>query len=74
MPWLLGMMRQRGGKMLETRTMFRGAMSALRRAISKEVSFSLCLPIPLVRKIFEGTYIQLALPCQLGQLIRATDP
>src|SRR5436309_3035005 len=56
-PWFLGMILQWGGKMLETRTMFSGAMSAFRSAISKELSFSLCFPMPLVRKIFEGTYI-----------------
>src|SRR5262245_19884639 len=54
------MILQRGGKIDDTRTMFSGAMSALRRAISKEVSFSLCVPIPLVRNILLGTYISVS--------------
>src|SRR5437773_6572199 len=46
---------QLGGKMEETRTRFCAAMPASRSANSKEVSRSLCLPTPLVRKIRLGT-------------------
>src|SRR5919108_1724580 len=46
---------QLGGKMEETRTRFCAAMPASRSANSKEVSLSLCLPTPLVRKIRLGT-------------------
>ena len=41
--------------MLETRTRLYGANPASRRAISKLVSFSLCFPTPLVKKIFFAT-------------------
>src|SRR5438105_13956038 len=46
---------QLGGKIEETRTRFCAAMPASRSANSKEVSRSLCLPTPLVRKIRLGT-------------------
>src|SRR5438105_11520630 len=46
---------QLGGKMEETRTRFCAAMPASRSANSKEVSRSLCLPTPLVKKIRLGT-------------------
>src|ERR1700760_1193897 len=46
---------QRGGKMELTRTRFCEAMPASRRASSKEVKRSLCLPTPLVKKSFFGT-------------------
>src|ERR1700734_2344267 len=48
---------QRGGKMEDTRTRFCEAMPASRRASSNEVSRSLCLPTPLVKKIFFGTML-----------------
>src|SRR6185437_8417373 len=41
--------------MEETRTRFCEAIPASRRASSKDVSRSLCLPTPLVKKIFFGT-------------------
>src|ERR1022692_4835834 len=41
---------QLGGKIEETRTRFCAAMPASRRASSKEVRRSLCLPTPLVKK------------------------
>src|SRR5215475_3080245 len=41
--------------MEETRTRFWAAMPASRRANSKDVSRSLCLPTPLVKKIRLGT-------------------
>jgi hypothetical protein len=43
-----------GGKMEETETKLKRAMPADRSASSKEESCSLCLPTPLVRKIFFG--------------------
>src|SRR5438309_3900442 len=46
---------QLGGKMEETRTRFCAAIPASRSANSNEVSRSLCLPTPLVRKIRLGT-------------------
>src|SRR5207248_6864787 len=53
---------QCGGKIDETRTRLNCAMPALRSAISKLESFSRCLPTPLVRKIFFGTYALLIAP------------
>src|SRR5665213_3601385 len=41
--------------MEETRTRFWEAIPASRRASSKDVKRSLCLPTPLVKKIFFGT-------------------
>src|SRR5580765_2343029 len=46
---------QLGGKMEETRTMLHAAIPAFRSASSKLESRSLCLPTPLVRKIFFAT-------------------
>src|SRR6201984_966411 len=46
---------QLGGKMEETRTRFCAAIPASRRASSKEVRRSRCLPTPLVKKIRLGT-------------------
>src|SRR5580704_15810256 len=46
---------QFGGKIEETRTRFCAAMPASRRANSKEVRRSRCLPTPLVKKIRFGT-------------------
>jgi hypothetical protein len=43
--------------MLETRTTLNCAILALRRAISKLVSFSRCFPTPRVRKIFLATIV-----------------
>src|SRR5437016_6585756 len=54
-PAVRGISLQLGGKMEETRTRFCAAMPASRSANSKEVSRSLCLPTPLVRKIRLGT-------------------
>src|SRR3954452_183444 len=61
-PWLRylrpssrGTTLQRGGKMELTRTRFWLAMPASRRASSKEVRRSLCLPTPLVKNNFFGT-------------------
>ena len=51
----LGRMRQPGGKMLDTRTRLQAAMSADRNASSNEVSFSRCLPTPLVKNSSLGT-------------------
>jgi hypothetical protein len=48
---------QRGGKIELTRTRFCEAMPASRRANSKEVKRSLCLPTPLVKKSFFGTML-----------------
>jgi hypothetical protein len=48
---------QRGGKMELTRTRFWEAIPASRRASSKEVKRSLCLPTPLVKKSFFGTML-----------------
>src|SRR5580698_7669146 len=56
-PSLRGMTLQRGGKMEETRTRFCEAMPASLRASSNEVSRSLCLPTPLVKKSFFGTML-----------------
>src|SRR5580658_9612483 len=46
-----------GGKMEETRTRFCAATPASRRAISNEVSRSLCFPTPLVKKRRFGTML-----------------
>src|SRR6266480_2183274 len=54
------MMRQPGGKMLDTRTRLQAAMPADRRASSNDVSFSLCLPTPLVKNISLGTRLNTA--------------
>src|SRR5208283_2975392 len=54
-PSLRGMSLHRGGKMEETRTRFSAAMPASRRASSKLVRRSLCLPTPLVKKRRVGT-------------------
>src|SRR5271163_4995333 len=54
-PSLRGMSLQCGGKMEETRTRFWAAIPASRRASSKEVRRSLCLPTPLVKKRRVGT-------------------
>src|SRR5882762_5974450 len=48
-------MRHFGGKMLETRTRLQAAMPADRSASSNDVSFSRCLPTPLVKNISLGT-------------------
>src|SRR5689334_23447353 len=48
-------MRQFGGKMLDTRTRLQAAMPAERSASSNDVSFSRCLPTPLVKNISFGT-------------------
>ena len=48
-------MRHFGGKILDTRTRLHAAMPAERRASSNEVSFSRCLPTPLVKNISLGT-------------------
>src|SRR5580765_1124342 len=48
-------MRHPGGKMLETRTRLQAAIPADRSASSKDVSFSRCLPTPLVKNISFGT-------------------
>ncbi len=42
-----------GGRMLEILTRLKGAMPASRRASSKLASFSLCRPVPFVKKIWE---------------------
>src|SRR5215831_12591923 len=55
MPWLRDRMRHLGGKMLDTRTRLHAAMPADRSANSNEVSFSRCLPTPLVKNISLGT-------------------
>src|SRR6266576_3675389 len=47
--------RQFGGKMLDTRTRLQAAMPADLSASSNEVSFSRCLPTPLVKNISFGT-------------------
>src|ERR1700730_1751872 len=47
--------RQFGGKMLDTRTRLQAAMPADFKASSNEVSFSRCLPTPLVKNISFGT-------------------
>src|SRR6185503_12591450 len=47
--------RHLGGKMLDTRTRLHAAMPAERRASSNDVSFSRCLPTPLVKNISFGT-------------------
>src|SRR5208282_5556100 len=54
---LRGIILHCGGKMEETRTRFCDAMPASRRASSKEVNRSLCLPTPLVKKSFFGTML-----------------
>src|SRR5208337_3056070 len=56
-PSLRGIILHCGGKMEETRTRFCEAIPASRRASSKEVKRSLCLPTPLVKKIFFGTML-----------------
>jgi hypothetical protein len=53
---------QYGGKMLETRTRLLEAIPAERKASSKLDRRSLCLPTPLVRKIFLGTNILFRTP------------
>src|SRR6185503_18719402 len=55
MPCERARMRHFGGKMLDTRTRLQAAMPAERSASSKEVSFSRCLPTPLVKNISFGT-------------------
>src|SRR5579862_9306513 len=54
-PWERGTSLHCGGKMDETRTRFCAAIPASRKANSKEVRRSRCLPTPLVKKIFLGT-------------------
>src|SRR5579863_9627578 len=56
-PSLRGIILHCGGKIDETRTRFCEAIPASRRASSKEVRRSLCLPTPLVKKIFFGTML-----------------
>src|SRR5579875_3163146 len=56
-PSLRGMILHCGGKIEETRTRFCEAIPASRRASSNEVSRSLCLPTPLVKKSFFGTML-----------------
>src|SRR6202158_29487 len=53
-------MRHLGGKMLDTRTRLQAAMPAERSASSNEVSFSRCLPTPLVKNISLGTRLNTA--------------
>src|ERR1700730_13443750 len=55
MPSFRDRMRHFGGKILETRTRLHAAMPADRSASSNEVSFSRCLPTPLVKNISFGT-------------------
>ena len=55
MPCARDRMRHFGGKMLDTRTRLQAAMPAERSASSNEVSFSRCLPTPLVKNISLGT-------------------
>src|SRR6266853_341565 len=55
MPALRDRIRQLGGKMLDTRTRLQAAMPADLSASSNEVSFSRCLPTPLVKNISLGT-------------------
>src|SRR5450759_2806911 len=55
MPWVRDRMRHLGGKMLDTRTRLHAAIPADRSASSNEVSFSRCLPTPLVKNISLGT-------------------
>src|SRR5438093_13646905 len=55
MPCVRDRMRHLGGKMLDTRTRLHAAMPADRRASSNDVSFSRCLPTPLVKNISFGT-------------------
>src|SRR5271155_395912 len=50
-----GISLQFGGKIEETRTRFCAAMPASRKASSKEVKRSRCLPTPLVKNIRLGT-------------------
>src|SRR5215510_12097578 len=47
--------RHPGGKMLETRTRLHAEIPADRSASSNDVSFSRCLPTPLVKNISLGT-------------------
>src|SRR5215470_11663006 len=47
--------RHPGGKMLDTRTRLHAAIPADRSASSNDVSFSRCLPTPLVKNISLGT-------------------
>src|SRR5579875_419623 len=56
-PSARGIILQRGGKMLETRTRLHAAIPADRSASSKLVSFSRCFPTPLVKNIRFGTNI-----------------
>src|SRR2546429_2198628 len=55
MPASRDRIRQFGGKILDTRTRLQAAMPADRSASSNEVSFSRCLPTPLVKNISLGT-------------------
>src|ERR1700681_828160 len=55
MPALRDRIRQFGGKMLDTRTRLQAAIPADLSASSNEVSFSRCLPTPLVKNISLGT-------------------
>src|SRR5713226_8914957 len=55
MPAVRERIRHFGGKMLDTRTRLQAAMPAERRASSNEVSFSRCLPTPLVKNSSFGT-------------------
>src|SRR5690348_447968 len=73
-PSLRGMSFALGGKMDETRTRFCAAIPASRRASSKEVRRSLCLPVPFVKKRRFGT-ILLGNYCSSGMgRDRATFP
>ena len=54
-PSLRGITLHCGGKIEDTRTRFCDAIPASRRASSKLVKRSLCVPLPLVKKIFFGT-------------------
>src|SRR5690606_17842546 len=55
-PCVLEINLQAGGKILDTWTRLHFSIPASRRASSNECSSSLCVPSPLVKNIFFGTF------------------
>src|ERR1035437_4520283 len=76
-PSLRGISLQLGGKMEETRTILCEAIPASRRASSKELKRSLCLPTPLVKNSLFGTMLfpnfdVSCLGVKMGTLVKST--
>jgi hypothetical protein len=54
-PWVLEIILQRGGNILDTCTKLHFSIPASLKARSKECNSSLCVPTPFVKKILLGT-------------------